>query len=74
MRRIVSFIIWIMIVAAVAHFLAIQQGSTQIDWLGWRITAPTSLLVAAMLVVIWAVLILDRLLSFVANIPRRISG
>ena len=74
MRRIVSFIIWIMIVAAVAHFLAIQQGSAQIDWLGWRITAPTSLLVAAMLVVIWAVLILDRLLSFVSNIPRRISG
>ena len=74
MRRIVSFIIWIMIVAAVAHFLAIQEGSTQIDWLGWRIAAPTSLLIAVMLIVIWAVLILDRLLSFVANIPRRISG
>ncbi len=74
MRRIFSFIIGIMIVAAVAHFLAIQEGSTQIDWLGWRITAPTSLLIAAMLIVIWAVLIMDRLLSFVANIPRRISG
>ena len=74
MRRIVSLIIWIMIIAAVAHFLAVQRGSTQIDWLGWRITAPTSLIIAGMLALIWAVLILDRLLSFLANIPRRISG
>ena len=73
MRRIISLILWMMIVGALAHFLATQDGSTQIDWLGWRITAPTSLLIALAIIIIWLVLVLDRTLNFLAGIPRAIT-
>ncbi len=74
MRRIIGLIIWILIIASLAHVLAAQEGTTRIDWLGWRIETHTSLLVAGMLFLIWMIMVLDRLLSFVANIPHRISG
>ncbi|MGB0181537.1 MAG: heme biosynthesis HemY N-terminal domain-containing protein [Candidatus Puniceispirillales bacterium] len=74
MRRIIGLIIWILIIASLAHVLASQEGVTRIDWLGWRIETHTSLLVAALLFLIWLVMILDRVLSFIANVPHRISG
>lgn len=74
MRRIIGLIIWILIIASMAHVLASQEGTTRIDWLGWRIETHTSLLVAGILFLIWIVMVLDRVLSFIANIPHRISG
>ena len=74
MRRIIGLIIWILIIASLAHVLASQEGVTRIDWLGWRIETHTSLLVAALLFLIWLVMILDRVLSFIANVPHQISG
>ena len=73
MRRIISLILWIVIIGALAHVLATLESTTQIDWLGWRLTAPTSLLVAAAFIIIWLVLILDRALSFLAGIPRALT-
>ncbi len=73
MRRIISLILWIVIIGTLAHFLATHEGTTQIDWLGWRLTARTSLLIAAAFIIIWLVLILDRMLSFLAGIPRALT-
>ena len=73
MRRIISLILWIVIIGALAHFLATHEGTTQIDWLGWRLTARTSLLIAAAFIIMWLVLILDRMLSFLAGIPRALT-
>ena len=73
MRRIISLILWILIIGALAHILATQAGTTQIDWLGWRLTAPTSLLIALALIIIWLVLVLDRVFNFLAGIPRALT-
>lgn len=74
MRRIFGLIIWILIIASIAHVLATQEGISEVNYFGWRIETHTSLLVAAILFLIWIIFVLDRVLSFVANIPHRISG
>ena len=74
MRRIISLILWIVIIGALAHVLATLESTTQIDWRDdWRITAPTSLLIAFAFIIMWLVLILDRALNFLAGIPRALT-
>lgn len=74
MRYTIKLIILILVGATVAHLLASLEGTTHIDWPGWRLSAPTGLVVAAVLLLVWLVLAFDRIFGFIANIPYRISG
>jgi len=73
-RRIFTFILLVALVGTVTSFLARQDGTTVIEWLGWRIEARTSLLVASMLVLIWVMVAFDRLFGFIVHLPGRLSG
>ncbi len=74
MRRIIAYIAMILLVAGATAFIASKSGETQIGWGTLRITAPTGLVLAAVVVLVWFVLLFDRVLSFIASIPHRFSG
>lgn len=73
-RRIVSLILLVALVGSITTFLVQQEGSTVIEWLGWRLEIRTSLMIAVMLGLIWAVIATDRLFGFLVNLPDRLTG
>ena len=50
LRRLISIVVLLAIAGFIASFLQAQPGVTQIEWLGWRIEARTSLLIAIALI------------------------
>jgi len=73
-RRIFSLILLVALVGAVTTFLVRQEGVTVIEWLGWRIEIRTSLMIAALLGLIWVVVATDRVFGFIVNLPDRVTG
>ena len=74
LKRLISLVIVIIITGAVASFLNAQKGSTVIEWMGWRIEARTSLLIALGLALMIVVVGFDRLVGLIIGLPDRISG
>ena len=73
-RRILSLILLVAVVGTVTTFLVRQEGVTAIEWLGWRIEIRTSLVIAAVLGLIWIVVATDRLFGFIVHLPERLTG
>lgn len=71
-RRLIWIAVVLVVAGGVAHFLQAQEGSTRIDWLGWRIEGPTSLVVVILIMLIGLAVGLDRLLGYLATLPSRI--
>lgn len=59
--RLVKFLILAGLIAALASWLAGQSGMTRIDWLGYRLELPTSLLASLALGLVLVLIWLDRL-------------
>ena len=74
LRRLISIVVLLAIAGFIASFLQAQPGVTQIEWLGWRIEARTSLLIAIALVGVWLIVCFDRLLGYLVHLPGRISS
>ncbi len=74
LRRLVGLVIVVIITGAVASFLRGQEGTTIIEWMGWRIEAQTSLLIAVAVALIILVVAFDRLVGAIVGLPERISG
>ncbi|MGC6485725.1 MAG: heme biosynthesis protein HemY [Candidatus Puniceispirillales bacterium] len=73
LRRLVTLAILIVAAGFLTSFLIRQPGVATLDWLGYRIEIRTSLLVMLGLGVIAAVVVLDRLIGFLAGLPLRLS-
>ena len=56
-----------------ASFLAGQGGDSTIEWLGFKVEVRTSLLVTSMLCLLFLLMMLDRLLSYLVMLPGRLS-
>ena len=74
LKRLVTIAVLILLAGYAASFLASQDGKTVIQWLGYRVEVQTSLLVTVMAAIIFLVVMMDRLLSFLAGLPGRLSG
>ncbi len=74
LRSLVGLVIIVVITGLVASFLRGQDGNTVIEWMGWRIEARTSLLVAVAVGLIILIVAFDRLVGAVIGLPERISG
>lgn len=74
LKRLISLVLVIIITGAVASFLNAQEGTTVIEWMGWRIEARTSLLIALGLALMIIVVGFDRLVGLIIGLPDRISG
>lgn len=73
LRRVIVLALMLLLAGFAASFLARQQGMTAIEWLGYRIEIKTSLLVTGMISVMILLVLLDRLLSFLAGLPGRLG-
>lgn len=69
LRRLIILAALILIAGFMTSFLMQQDGVTIIEWLGWQIEIRTSLLVTAGVVLIVAVVMVDRLIGFIARLP-----
>jgi HemY protein len=74
LRRLIGLVVVIIVTGVVAHFLSQQQGSTVIEWMGWRIEARTSLIAVLLIGTIIVIVGFDRLYGYITGIPRRITG
>ena len=74
LKRLISLVLVIIITGGVASFLNAQEGTTVIEWMGWRIEARTSLLIALGLALMIIVVGFDRLVGLIIGLPDRISG
>ena len=73
-KRLISLVIIIIITGFVASFLNAQEGATVIEWMGWRIEARTSLIVALAIGLMIIVVGFDRFVGMIIGLPERISG
>ena len=73
-KRLVTIAFLLTIAGFAASFLSQQPGMTQLEWLGWRIEARTSLLVVITVGVVWLAIMLDRVIGVITGLPSRISG
>lgn len=73
-KRLISLVIVIIITGFVASFLNAQEGATVIEWMGWRIEARTSLIVALAIGLMIIVVGFDRFVGMIIGLPERISG
>ena len=74
LRRLISLVIIIILTGVVASFLNAQEGATVIEWMGWRLEARTSLLVAVAVGIMIVVVGFDRFVGAIIGLPDRISG
>lgn len=74
LRRLITIALLLALAGFAASFLQAQPGHTRIEWLGWRVEARTSLMVALGVGVIWLAISFDRLLGYIVGLPGRISG
>ena len=73
LRRLIIIALLVVVAGFATSFLMRQDGVTVMEWLGYRIEVRTSLLAVAGLVLIIAVVMLDRLIGFLAGLPIRLS-
>ena len=73
-RKLLILFIVLGVAAAAASWLATQQGTVQIEWLGWQMEMQTSLAVAIVFVFGLVLVFLDRLLQTICGIPRWLGG
>lgn len=73
LRRLVMLAVLIILAGFLTSFLMRQQGFATMEWLGYRIEIRTSLLVMMGLGLVIAVVMMDRLISFLAGLPFRFS-
>ena len=73
LRRLIMIALLVVVAGFATSFLIRQEGVTVVEWLGYRIEVRTSLLAVAGLVLIIAVVMLDRMIGFLAGLPIRLS-
>lgn len=74
LRRLFGLVFVIIVTGAIASFLNSQGGYTIIEWMGWRIEARTSLLIAIAGGFMIIVIAFDRFVGMLIGLPDRISG
>ena len=74
LKRLILITLLMILSAMVASFLAQQDGNARIEWLGYRIEIATSLLVVCLGVLLVIVVMFDRIITFFAGLPGRISN
>lgn len=74
LKRLITIAFLLTLVGFGASFLNNQPGMTRLEWLGWRLEARTSLLVAIAVGVVWLAIMLDRIIGVITGLPGRISG
>lgn len=70
-RRLALFVIVTALLVAAAVWLADRPGQVVVHWLGYRITAPVPLLIAALVALLAAGALLIRLVRAIAGAPGR---
>ena len=73
LRRLVTLSVLILLAGFLTSFMMRQQGMTVLEWDVWRLEIRTSLLITAGVVLIITVVMLDRMISFIAGLPFRVS-
>ena len=73
MFRAILFVIFALFVAFAASWLAVQEGVTEIRWLGYRAEIDSSLLVVAITLLCIGTVLLDRLVRAIIRWPRLFS-
>ena len=74
LKRLITIALLLVIAGFVASFLRDQEGTTVLEWMGWRIEAKTSLLIVIAIALVWLVIVIDRIIGMVARLPGRFSG
>ena len=74
LRRLFGLALIIIITGGIASFLNSQDGYTVIEWMGWRLEARTSVLVAVAAGFILLIVAFDRLVGAIIGLPDRISS
>lgn len=70
-RRLLLFVVVTAMMVAGAVWLAERPGQAVIHWLGWKITAPVPVVLAALAVLVLALALVLRLLRAVLAAPGR---
>jgi HemY protein len=73
LRRLITLALLVIIAGFITSFLVQQKGLAVLEWLGYRVEIRTSLLAAIALALIIAVVMVDRLVGFLAGLPLRLS-
>ena len=67
--RVIILILFILVGGAAASWLALQPGVIRVQWLGWELETRTSLAVAALVIAGLVLLLFDRLVVGIFNMP-----
>ena len=66
------WLIRIAVVSGVVAFLSTQKGYTGIEWMGWRVDIPTSILIGVILILIASILWISNLWRLFKEMPFKI--
>ena len=69
MTKILRLVLIIALVALVVSWFNKQSGISQIQWLGYQIQISTSLLIGLVVIFAAIILLIDRILRFIRNLP-----
>jgi HemY protein len=72
-RRLITIVLLLVIAGFITSFLQGLVGDTRIEWLGWRVQAPTSLMVVIAVVAVALMVFLAYLISCLVAVPIWIS-
>ena len=67
--RLFALVLLVLLGALLASWLGAQPGMLQLEWLGWQIEMRTSLAVAIIALAALALLLLDRFLRGLLDLP-----
>ena len=67
--RLFALVLLVLLGALLASWLGAQPGMMQLEWLGWQIEMRTSLAVAIIAIAALALLLLDRFLRGLLDLP-----
>ncbi len=73
MIKILRLVLIIALVALVVNWFNKQSGISQLQWLGYQIEISTSLLIGLVFIFATIILLIDRVLRFIRNLPNMMA-
>ena len=66
---------WSIKILAICLLVAIisnQEGNTKLEWIGWKMEVPTSILIGGLIILIMIILWVYNLWRMIINLPSKI--